>query len=424
MNAFQPVISGYFLKFVFWRILGKVLFGHTLAFEAMPLHQAISMLGITLSFTHSKKFYTLTYAYEWRNFCVKQEPVIRLGIIGGTAQSASVFMMSQKKHPHVELRAVASRTMHTGIACARKYGISRVYSPYEQLLTDSSVEAVIVFSPISTHEKLIMQILEAGKHCIVIPPMAANTQQVKRILKYKNGHHKRLLCVSAYAAIAHPVNHQMRSLIHNGTVGKVQHIVIQANFPSHAFNSKSIQFDYSCAGGAWEDLGPHAITLASFMLENAKDLNSDKPFLVMSAAATVSLFASNVDETMTTSLLYGDIQIDIEVSLVKAMDTSIEVKGTEGSLRQTQWYRAEMFNRLIHSKADGTTTVTEYHGIGRECGRTSWEYLLDQLVHSFQTFEAPALGSCEEEVRTMEVIDAVYQKSGLGKRCSNARPSF
>ena len=130
-------------------------------------------------------------------------------------------------------------------------------------------------------------------------------------------------------------------------------------------------------------------------------------------------FASDVDETMNVSLLYGDVEIDIEVSLVKPMDTSIEVQGTEGMLRQTQWYRAEMFNKLIHSKADGTTTITECHGKGKECGKTSWEYFLDHLVHAFHTLEAPLLGSCEDEVRTMEIIDAVYQQSGLGERCSS-----
>ena len=289
MDVLEPMycVSGYFLKYLLWRTLGNVLYGHTLAFEAMPFRQALSMLGTTLSFTHSKKFYSLTYAYEWRDFCTKKKPVIRLGIIGGTAQSASVFMMSQKKHPHVELMAVASRSVCTGLTCAFKYDISRVYSPYERLLADLIVEAVVVFSPISTHEELITTILGAGKHCIVIPPMAANAEQVKRTLKYRNDHHQGQLCVSAYVAIAHPVNGQMKSLIHSGAIGKIKRVVIRANFPSHVFNSKSIQFNYSCAGGAWEDLGPHAITLMRFMLD---DVNSNTPFFVKSASATIASF--------------------------------------------------------------------------------------------------------------------------------------
>ena len=399
----------YVLKYLLWRPLGKALFNHTLAFEDMPLLQAASMFGCTLSYTHSKMFFSLTYAYDWRKFCAKTVPVFRLGVLGGTAQSAGMFMMSQKKHSQVQLLAVASRNIESGKACAKKYDLPIVYCPYELLLSDSNIEGIVVFTPISTHEKLIMNILESGKHCILIPPMAANKTQVKRVLSYKSKH-PNLLCVSVYAALAHPVNHNMRDLIRSGTIGEVQKVIIKANLPAHAFNSKSIQFNYDCAGGAWEDLGPHAITLARFMLGDT--YLSTTYFKVKSAAASIPTFADNVDETMNTTLFYGNIHIAIEVSLVKPTDTSIEIKGTEGTLKQTQWYRAELFNKLIHRKPDGTTTITEYQGKGTECSKTSWEYTLDYLVQ----MKTPPFGSCEEELRTMEIVDRVYQSVGLGER--------
>ena len=406
------------MKYLLWRPLGKVLFDHTLAFEDMPFLQAVSMLGSTLAFTHSKLFFLLTHAYEWKRFCPKKEPIICLGIIGGTAQSAGMFMMSQKKHPHVKLLGVGSRTLERGEACIRKYNLyAEVYSPYDQLLADSSIEGVVAFCPISMHEQLIISILEAGKHCILIPPIAANANQMKRILQYKCEQHPNLLCISAYAALAHPVNHKMRDLIRSGAIGSVKQVIIRANWPSHNFNSKSIQFNYAYAGGAWEDLGPHAITLARFMLDNTRHFDSDTSFEVTSASASVPFFASDVDETMNATFFYGDVFVEIEVSLVKPMDTSIEIKGTEGMLRQTQWYRADMYNKLIYHKADGTSIVTEYHGEGQECSRGPWEYMLDYLVDACHTMEAPPLGSCDEELRTLEIVDEVYKQSGLGIRC-------
>lgn len=403
--------SNSLLKYLLWRPLGWIFYDHTLAFEDMPFLQAVSMFGSTLAYTHSKKFYPLTYVYDWKEFCVKQDPILHLGVIGGTAQSAGMFMMAQKKHPHVELLAVASRNLENGQACAQKYDLPMVYSPYDQLLADSMIKGVVVFSPISTHADLIINVLESGKHCILIPPMAANATQVGRILRYKHEQHPTLMCVSAYAALANPVNHSMRDLIRRGTIGRVQQVIIKANLPAHAFHSKSIQFNYDCAGGAWEDLGPHAVTLARFMLDDT--CFSATPFVVKSATACLPTFADNVDETLNTTLLYNDVQVEIEVSLVKPADTSIEIKGTEGQLLQTQWYRAEMFNKLIHRKADGTAKVTEYCGKGKECGRTSWEYTLDYLAQN----EVPPFGSCEEELRTMEIVDEVYRRVGLGIRC-------
>ena len=125
------------------------------------------MLGSTLAFTHSKKFYPLTYVYDWKQFTAKHDPLFRLGVFGGTAQSAYMFMMSQKKHPHVQLIAVGSRTLERGKCCAKEYDIPGVYSPYEQLLADPAIDGVVVFSPISTHEKWILKILDAGKHAIL-----------------------------------------------------------------------------------------------------------------------------------------------------------------------------------------------------------------------------------------------------------------
>ena len=174
----------------------------------------------------------------------------------------------------------------------------------------------------------------------------------------------------------------MRDLIRSGAVGRVQQVLIRANWPPHTFNSGSIQFNYDCAGGAWEDLGPHAVTLTRLMLDDTRHVNPTASWRVESATATLPTFASDVDETMNTTLFYGDVCVEIKVSLVKPMDTSIEIKGTQGTLRQTQWYRAEMFNKLIHVKADGTTTVTEYHGRGVEYSKGPWEYLLDYLVYS------------------------------------------
>ena len=412
-------IPSYLAKYLLWRPLGKLIFNHPFAFEDMPFLQALSMLGSTLSFTHSRMFFPLTHVYNWEHVCEKQERTIHFGVIGGTAQSAGMFMISQKKHPRAELKAIGSRTWESGEACTQKYSLSRVtvYSPYEHLLADPTIEGIVVYTPISTHEKLIERILDAGKHCFLVPPITANAAQLKRIWQYQREHHPKLMCVSSYSALSHPSNHKMRGMVRSGAIGDVQHIVIHANWPGHLFGPNSIQFNYDTAGGAWEDLGPHAITIARFMLDDTRFCDSTQLFEVKSATATLPPFASDVDETLNTTLLYGDVHVDIEVSLVKSMDISIKIEGTEGTLQQTQWWRPDMFNKLTYCKADGTTTFLEHQGEGTEYGKVAWEYMLDYLVDSVLTKEAPILMSCEEELCTLEIVDEVYRKCGLGVRC-------
>ncbi|MCB9760471.1 MAG: Gfo/Idh/MocA family oxidoreductase [Alphaproteobacteria bacterium] len=406
------------IKHIVWRPLGRVLFDHRLAFEEMPFPQAVSMFGMALTFTHSKRYFPLTKAYDWGRFAAKEEPVVRLGVLGGTAQSAGMFMTSTKKHPRASLLAVGSRTPERGEACAQKYGIPRACAPYQRLLDDPEIEAVVVFCPISTHAHWIPQILDAGKHAFLIPPIAANTPQLRRVLADHRARHPELLCVSAYAALAHPVNHHMRQLIREGAVGEVRRIGIRARWPPHAFHPDSIQFNYALAGGAWEDLGPHVVTLARFLLDDTPRQGGVAPFSVVSAAPVCCPSDHRVDETMRTTLRLGDVQVDLEVSFTLSMDTSMEVEGTRGTLHQTQWYRAELFNRLVHRRADGAVlSVWEHRGRDRAHGRASWEYLLDHVVDAVRADVPPPMGSGEEELRTMEIIDAVYQASGLGVRC-------
>ena len=410
-------LFNYLVKYLLWRPLGVLTFGHPFAFEDMPFLQALSMLGYTLSFTHWRKLYPLTRVYDWRHFCKKQDPTVRLGVIGGTAQSVTTFMMSVKKSPHAEVTAVASRTWETGKACAQKYDIPKVYSPYELLLADSMIDGIVVFSPISTHEKLIEKILDSGKHCFMVPPMTANATELKRIWQYHSENHPNLLCVCIYSSLSHPINHKMRDMIRDGAIGKVQQIFVRANWPAHAFDQNSIQFNYDTAGGAWEDLGPQAITMVRFMLGGTQFDDSTPSFKIISATATLPPFASNVDETMNATFLYGDVHIDIEVSLVKSMDISIEIKGTKGTLQQTQWFKPEMFNELAYRKADGTATFYEHRGKGEESGKASCGYAIDNIVHSILTGETLNLGTFEEELCTIEIVDEVYRKCGLGVRC-------
>ena len=341
---------------------------------------------------------------------------MNLGVFGGTAQSAGLFVMSLNKHPHALLSAVGSRTVETGEACIKKYFLeSKVYSPYDELIADPYIQGVILFTPIATHGDLQIKLMQAGKHCILIPPMAANARELKRVWDYQQENYPHMLCISAYSALTHPVNHKMRDLIRKGAVGKVQRILIKAKWPAHLFHPQSIQFNYSLAGGAFEDLGPHAITLARFMLDHTQPTDSDAKFEVQSAVAKCASFDSNVDEAMSVAIQYGNVSIEIEASLVEPMDISITIEGTEGMLHQKHWFKPELFNELTYRKAGSNKSMIIKQNSDKGC----CEYLLDYLADhdSFNTLDTPPLASFEEEMYTMEIVDEVYRQCGLGERC-------
>jgi predicted dehydrogenase len=62
-------------------------------------------------------------------------------------------------------------------AIARRYPAVRTTRAFGDVLADATVDAVVIATPVSTHHRLAMAALEAGKHVFVEKPLAASTEE-------------------------------------------------------------------------------------------------------------------------------------------------------------------------------------------------------------------------------------------------------
>jgi len=65
-----------------------------------------------------------------------------------------------------------------------RYPAIKTTTDHRELLTDSSIDAIAVATPVSTHFDLAMQALHAGKHVFVEKPMTTSVEQGERLLDY------------------------------------------------------------------------------------------------------------------------------------------------------------------------------------------------------------------------------------------------
>src|SRR5437867_12315329 len=65
-----------------------------------------------------------------------------------------------------------------------RYPAIKTTTDHRELLTDSSIDAIAVATPVSTHFDLAMQALYAGKHLFVEKPMTTSVEQGERLLDY------------------------------------------------------------------------------------------------------------------------------------------------------------------------------------------------------------------------------------------------
>ncbi len=119
----------------------------------------------------------------------------------------------------------------------------------EVVLTDKKVEGVLLATPISTHGKIGLDILNAGKHLFVEKPLAGSSEEAKRLIEAAE-RKKRILMVGHTFEYSPPVL-KIRELVEQGALGKILFIsTTRVNLGLHQRDASVV----------W-DLAPHDFSI-------------------------------------------------------------------------------------------------------------------------------------------------------------------
>src|SRR5580704_1128343 len=95
-------------------------------------------------------------------------------------------------------------------------------SDYEAILSDSTVEAVALATPAAQHYAMAKAALEAGKHVFVEKPLALDVSEGQALVKLSKG--LGLTLMVGHILEYHPAIVELRRLIREGHLGKIQYI--------------------------------------------------------------------------------------------------------------------------------------------------------------------------------------------------------
>jgi len=84
-----------------------------------------------------------------------------------------------KNNPHFQIRRVMERTKNEAIKFLSGIPVSR---SFEELLSDPSVQVILVNTPDSSHYDLAKKSLEAGKHVVVEKPFTQTSAQAEELI--------------------------------------------------------------------------------------------------------------------------------------------------------------------------------------------------------------------------------------------------
>src|SRR2546423_1663395 len=106
---------------------------------------------------------------------------VRIGIIGAGQISRTRHLPGFQTLSGVSVVAVCNRRRETAARVAREYDIPKVYSSWEDLVTDPEVDAVVIGAWPYLHCSVTLAALDAGKHVLTQARMAMNARESQRM---------------------------------------------------------------------------------------------------------------------------------------------------------------------------------------------------------------------------------------------------
>lgn len=105
---------------------------------------------------------------------------VRIGVIG-LGWFGEIHCDAIVGIPNMELAALCTRTQSRLEDLGRKYGVSALYTDYNELLADPEIDAVSIVTMWDQHTAPTLAALEAGKHVFLEKPMASTVEDCTAI---------------------------------------------------------------------------------------------------------------------------------------------------------------------------------------------------------------------------------------------------
>lgn len=182
----------------------------------------------------------------------RREPV-RLAVVG-LGYWGPGLVRNLHELPEADLVSVCDKRPEALGRVHHRYPAVEATTSFDDLLHDQSIEAVVIATPVSTHERLASAALEAGKHVFVEKPLAASSTGALSL--GRKAEERGLVLMTGHTFLYSPPVNAIRALIEKGELGDVYFIsTSRVNLGLH-------QPDVSVV---W-DLGPHDFSILGFWL--------------------------------------------------------------------------------------------------------------------------------------------------------------
>lgn len=286
---------------------------------------------------------------------------------------------------------------------------------YRPFLDDPEIGALIISTPVTLHEEMVLAALQAGKHVLVEKPLSNSLASCQRI-------HAAALDSGLTVAVGfnHRYYHAMKFLkesVDRGAIGTLETLRIFGGHDGlHNFRADWMYQGNLSGGGAMMDVGIHMTDLARFVMGEIREVygvatgNTWK--VPGSEDRAVAIFKAAGGATATYEATWNEW---------KGYEVYVEAYGDKGMVRGAY---APMSNLLITQDAPGAPrrrTVRRYLDLivkekllgWQSTTLTTFEQELADFLRRIAGGKVP-LADTLDGVRAVEIANAVYTSTRSG----------
>ena len=250
---------------------------------------------------------------------------LKFGIIGCSSIARKSVIPAILKSEFAELEIIGSRTIEKSKEFSTEFNCKK-NGTYDDVISDDSINAVYISTPIGTHAELAMKAASAGKHVYCEKSATDSFTSAKEMVECSKNNNVRIM--EGFMFRFHPQHQKVQELINNNKIGDLDSFYGSFGFPS--FPEGDIRYNKELGGGFLNDSGCYPICASRMIFDQ-------EPLSVFSHNSIDS--KTGVDVKGTSILTYKNNKTaNITYANGNYYQAKYEVWGSEGVISLDRAY--------------------------------------------------------------------------------------
>ena len=252
---------------------------------------------------------------------------LKFGIIGCSRIAKRSVIPAILKSEFAELEMIGSRSTEKSKEFANQFNCEK-FGTYDNVISDDSVDAVYISTPIGTHAEWSNKATAAGKHVYCEKSSTTSLESARKMIESAKENNVRLM--EGFMFRFHPQHKKVKQLINEKKIGDLFSFSGSFGFP--AFPENDIRYNRELGGGFLNDTGCYPICASRIIFD-------EEPISVVCKLEYDKEVGTGIDVKGTSLLSYENHKTaSIRYSNGNYYQAKYEVWGSDGIISLDRAY--------------------------------------------------------------------------------------